>query len=432
MSWSDKEIDNLFKENADVKSFEYKDEYWKEMEAMLPSKKGKDFLWMFTSIAFIGLLLTSEIIGENGINATSQVNDSLIAESYSQESLKENKSEVKDDEVVSEQMEEMSVNNESNDSSNLDDSPVEKPEKAISNAINESATLIDLDEKTVHTTSAVSIITSNKLENNISVNSDLISVVDNSGDGTITIENNQSANNEFIPIQEVLSLKPLINIEGSVLLREIQSSEAPIASPIKPIQAKVYIAALGSLSQSMITPSDKVSSSFGLGAGVQLRKGGFLFNLGLNGTIGIHNDILLSRESKVYGFGSTFYKYELKYNNIYSLEGDISVGYQLRKSIFSVGVRPSYVVGTKVGMRTQENGAGFNQESYYGYLDGINRFGIKPMIGYTYKLGSGLSLGLNVGMQLMSLVKDDFVNGVSNKFPIDGQLILKKTLNFNK
>ena len=430
MSWSDKEIDNLFKENADIKSFEYKDEYWKEMEAMLPSKKGKDFLWMFTSIAFIGLLLMSEVIGENGINSKSQVNDSLIAESYSQQSLNENKSEVIDDEVVSEQMEEMSANNESNDSSNLDNSSVEKPEKAISNAINGSATSIDLDEKTANTTSAVSIITSNKRENNISVNSDLISVVDDSGGGTI--KNNQSTNNHNFNIQEVLSLKPLINIEGSVSLREIQSSEAPIASPIKPIQAKVYIAALGSLSQSMITPSDKVSSSFGLGAGVQFRKGGFLFNLGLNGTIGIHNDILLSRESKVYGFGSTFYKYELKYNNIYSLEGDLAVGFQLRKSIFSVGVRPSYVVGTKVGMRTEENGTSFNQESYYGYLDGINRFGIKPMIGYTYKLGSGLSLGLNLGMQLMSLVKDDFVNGVSNKFPIDGQLILKKTLNFNK
>ncbi len=430
MSWSDKEIDNLFKENADIKSFEYKDEYWKEMEAMLPSKKGKDFLWMFTSIAFIGLLLMSEVIGENGINSKSQVNDSLIAESYSQQSLNENKSEVIDDEVVSEQMEEMSANNESNDSSNLDNSSVEKPEKAISNAINGSATSIDLDEKTANTTSAVSIITSNKRENNISVNSDLISVVDDSGGGTI--KNNQSTNNHNFNIQEVLSLKPLINIEGSVSLREIQSSEAPIASPIKPIQAKVYIAALGSLSQSMITPSDKASSSFGLGAGVQFRKGGFLFNLGLNGTIGIHNDILLSRESKVYGFGSTFYKYELKYNNIYSLEGDLAVGFQLRKSIFSVGVRPSYVVGTKVGMRTEENGTSFNQESYYGYLDGINRFGIKPMIGYTYKFGSSLSLGLNLGMQLMSLVKDDFVNGVSNKFPIDGQLILKKTLNFNK
>ncbi|MCO4815169.1 MAG: hypothetical protein KC454_10675 [Flavobacteriales bacterium] len=433
MSWSDKEIDNLFKENAYIKSFEYKDEYWKEMEAMLPSKKGKDFLWMFTSIAFIGLLFMSEVIGENGINSKSQVNDSLIAESYSQQSLNENKSEVIDDEVVSEQMEqmeEMSANNESNDSSNLDNSSVEKPEKAISNAINGSATSIDLDEKTTNTTSAVSIITSNKRENNISVNSDLISVVDDSGDGTI--KNNQSTNNHNFNIQEVLSLKPLINIEGSVSLREIQSSEAPIASPIKPIQAKVYIAALGSLSQSMITPSDKVSSSFGLGAGVQFRKGGFLFNLGLNGTIGIHNDILLSRESKVYGFGSTFYKYELKYNNIYSLEGDLAVGFQLRKSIFSVGVRPSYVVGTKVGMRTEENGTSFNQESYYGYLDGINRFGIKPMIGYTYKFGSSLTLGLNLGMQLMSLVKDDFVNGVSNKFPIDGQLILKKTLNFNK
>ena len=83
-------------------------------------------------------------------------------------------------------------------------------------------------------------------------------------------------------------------------------------------------------------------------------------------------------------------------------------------------------------MRTQENEADFVQEKYYGYFDGINRLGVKPMIGYTYKFGSGLSIGINAGVQLMPLVKNDFVNGVSNKFPIDGQLILKKTLNFKK
>ena len=35
MNWKDEEIDKLFQDNAGSGSFEYKEEYWKEMEAML-------------------------------------------------------------------------------------------------------------------------------------------------------------------------------------------------------------------------------------------------------------------------------------------------------------------------------------------------------------------------------------------------------------
>lgn len=430
MSWSDKEIDKLFKENADAKSFEYKDEYWNEMEALLPSSRGKDFLWMFTSIAFIGLLLTSEMVGENRMIAMNQSETALVAENSSQALTNKYSNEANGTEVVSEQNNDELTKNESSDSFTADNAVHQTPSESTPFTEEQLTTSNDLEENSVKGSLTVSTETSIVSENVTSVDSDVVSDIDDLEDKSVEID--QLIDIELNSIEDVLSFKPMTNVDGLFVNREIQASEAPIMSPIKPIQTKIYIAGLGGLSQSMVTPSDKVSSSFGIGAGVQLRKGGFLFNLGVNGIVGIHNDIILSRESKVYGFGSTFYKYELKYKTIYNIEGDFSVGYQFRKSIFSLGVRPSYVVGTEVGMRTQENEADFVQEKYYGYFDGINRLGVKPMIGYTYKFGSGLSIGINAGVQLMPLVKNDFVNGVSNKFPIDGQLILKKTLNFKK
>ena len=48
MSWTDDEIDKLYQTGAAGSQFEYKAEYWREMEAMLPiQKKRGDALWFF-------------------------------------------------------------------------------------------------------------------------------------------------------------------------------------------------------------------------------------------------------------------------------------------------------------------------------------------------------------------------------------------------
>ena len=431
MSWSDKEIDKVFKENADAKSFEYKDAYWNEMEALLPKSTGKDFLWMFTSFAFIGLLLTAGVVGEMRMTAMNESQSMLIAERSNGAS-----DEIND--VQSSELDESSI--QLDNSVKVSEADVSEEFEAVfedsgsendnsSGLENENASNTG-DHLNRQTTVTGFEDTEGISDTSISEES-LAKNTDSSSEKERLAETSVLSQEVLSPI-DVLSLKPYGNVESIYIERAITSSELPVIALVKPVQTKLYIAALGGVSQSMITPSDKVSSSFGLGAGVQLRKGSFLFNVGLNGTVGIHNDIVLSRESKVYGFGSTYYRSELNYNHIYSLEGDFSIGYQLRKSIFSIGVRPSYVMGTKVGMRMQENESDFIQENHYGYMEGINILGVKPMFGYAYKFGSGLSLGINVGVQLTPLVMDEYVNGMSNKFPIDGQLILKKSLNFKK
>jgi hypothetical protein len=62
MNWTEDEIDDLFKDVDNQQSFEYRPEYWKDIEEKLPMKKSrKPFLWWFSAnvflTIFIGLLI---------------------------------------------------------------------------------------------------------------------------------------------------------------------------------------------------------------------------------------------------------------------------------------------------------------------------------------------------------------------------------------
>jgi hypothetical protein len=65
-------------------------------------------------------------------------------------------------------------------------------------------------------------------------------------------------------------------------------------------------------------------------------------------------------------------------------------------------------------------------------MDGLNRFGIKPMLGYSVNLSHGMILGINVGAQVVQTVNEEFVNGQNSQLPIDGQIYLRKSIRFGK
>lgn len=426
MSWSDKEIDKLFKENADANSFEYKNEYWNEMEALLPSKTGRDMLWMFTSFAFIGFLLTSGVVGNERMLAMNENNSKekivQIAENGELDSQENN------DSVYSE-IEENKISEKQN--SDLDKSLSNSSEQSsyeISQTLNNNR-VNDENTSQLDSNSPNNRATSSSIQD---FEQPPYEEVNTAFENDLVTTKNSESENLILEQVDVLSFKEYSIIDGSIMDKDIQFTGLPSVAPIKPVQSKLYLAALGGVSQSLITPSEILSTSFGLGAGVNFRKGNLTLNLGLNGIVAIHDDIVLNRESKVYGFGSNYYRYELKYKNIFTLEGDLSLGYNYKNNLFSIGIRPSYALGTKVTLRTQENESDMNLEQYFGYFEGLNRFGLKPMLGYAYNFKSGISLGLNVGVQMNSLINEQYVDGMSNRFPLDGQLVLKKTLNLIK
>src|SRR5690606_13629970 len=182
----------------------------------------------------------------------------------------------------------------------------------------------------------------------------------------------------------------------------------------------------------LITTSDKLSNSFGIGVGTQVQKGRLLLTAGVNGVWSNHQDLVLNRRSKVYSFSSSEYSYDFDYKEIYYLEAEISVGYKLGKHTVNIGARPSYVMGKKVGISSSVNEQLGERKTYYGNMDGINRFGVKPFLGYAFDLSPSLKLGMNLGVQLMPMVQEGYLVGSNNAFPIDGQLYIRKSLRFKR
>ena len=72
------------------------------------------------------------------------------------------------------------------------------------------------------------------------------------------------------------------------------------------------------------------------------------------------------------------------------------------------------------------------REVLYGHMEGIRRFGLKPMIGYSIDLPSNITIGLNIGAQVMPSVNEEYIDGQNNKLPIDGQLYFRKSISFGR
>jgi hypothetical protein len=73
MSWTDEEIDKLFGEASNKQVFEYKPEYWNDIEKQLPiQKKRKRAYWWWTAnvffLGFLGLIVFDASKKTNGVN----------------------------------------------------------------------------------------------------------------------------------------------------------------------------------------------------------------------------------------------------------------------------------------------------------------------------------------------------------------------------
>ncbi len=426
MNWTDKDIDNLYKSKASNSSFEYKDSYWKEMEAMLPKNSGKDFLWMITAFISLGIVAVS-FLNTNSFNNNSPLFSENTTSSTRNETGEKNTTkqnvtitslinEINHDEVLHTNQHERK----SNRKAASKNSPKNINNSALSNTTNEDVHFNQTTEMKKKSTS------SNDLNNGIFVNTE--SELNTSSVTNVDANNKQNKQNAVTT--EKISTK--LSLKKVTLLPQQKSELAPSSIPDPfPMRKQFYAQLLGGMSQSMVTPSNTPSYNIGVGVGLQINKGRLVINTGINGLWSLHNNLLLTREAKIYSFGSDVVQYEIKYKELFYLEADLSIGYQMSNHILRIGVRPSYIIGTKAGYREQKLTDEISN-NYYGITSGINRLGIKPMIGYTYLLKRDLSIGLNIGMQLIPLIDNNFISGMNRNLPIDGQIFIRKTIHFRK
>ncbi len=424
MSWTDEEIDKLAREGAANSSVEYKNEYWTEFEAMLPASGKRDILWFFTAFLFVGLLGTSFVLNglrNDTVHQTAQTAEKKI-ESI-QKIEKENKHINISDATTSK--------DKTSDESEQLKAPSSEGSKSTESMTENGAGL----RKTVQTQRTTN--SNNKTEKqplktipSTGLNASIGSPYSQTSTA-VKPEEDAIADTKLNSNQISVSQLPFRGLNEFGLSASLMPA-MDFSKQKLPARASFYVNGFGGLSQSLITPSKDISTSFGLGFGAQIQKGKFTFTTGVNGVWSNHKDLNLSRSTKVYGFGSNEYNYQFRYKQIYLIEAELTAGYKMGKHLINVGVRPSFVIGTKVAVVQSVNDEKTIDGNEYGYVDGLNRFGIKPTLGYSFDITPSLKIGLNVGVELMTKIQEGYLVGSNNRFPIDGQLYLRKSIRFKK
>lgn len=456
MSWTDEEIDKLAQDSAANNSFKYKDEYFAEFEAMLPKGGRNNFTWFFTAFLFVGLMSTSlifngffksnqpqlanEVINETAISDVNFKNENSINErnntTENNSTNTEEKNELNDKkDLLNEKVHQNKLITNSNLTKK---NTVRKKSVSLSSKVN-LPTTIDISILDIALGKEEKEIEADVISNNREVitneiiseksMSESINDINSENDSDVASLNFNEENN--ILEKGIVSKLPLLGLTDISLQTELVPLTLHNEREL-PAIATFYVEAFGGLSESLITPSEDVTTSFGLGLGAQIQKGRFTFTTGINGVWSNHKDLNLTRSAKVYGFGSNQFNYEFKYKQIYTLEAELSMGYKLGKHLLNVGVRPSIIVGTKVAIRESIDDNATIDRNEYGYVNGLKRFGIKPMIGYSYDLTSSLKIGANIGVELMPKIEEGFLEGTSNRFPIDGQIYLRHSIKFKR
>lgn len=406
---SDAEIDAIYQEEAEGLSFTFKQQYWQEFEALLPRKRRLDFLWFFTSLFFMAL------IGYTTIN-----NKDLDLEPTERNSIASNIKTTADD---TDSESKNALNTASTDSEGdkvNEGAPIVWDPSTLQIDFQNFEPNLDAYNSSYYSTYSYDPATSMLSNPLLGTPGELDGKLDKYEE-----EGNELASGDVddLPVRE---------------LEEASRNLKPYEGEVSTIKS-IYVQGIGGLSQSLITPSEAISYSYGIGAGVTWKHKGLSIGVGVNGLISNHNDLQLNRSAKVYGFGSEIHQYNINYKQLYLLEGNLEVGYALKRHEFKIGARPSFAMSSRVSIRQNEASyEGFDvtevseHNNVYGYMDGLKRFGIKPTFGYSYSITPSLELGLNLGMQLMPQVNADYLDGENNKLPIDGQLYLRKSFRFGK
>ena len=395
MSWEDENIDKLFQEASANSSFEFKEEYWKEMEAMLPKKKKRRFPFLWTTSALTGCVIIATILFSKEDNKI-LVSKNLLASKNDNSSISnENKNPESDNISNSKTDEEISKNSTIKPKSKKQDHKL-RTEKPI-----------------------LSVITNFKEteEHHSYIGNEIIPY------STIIKEENK----EVITSDKVnyLSLTPF---PANIFNYDIKSGLTFKSSPKKWL---IYFDASTSIGQSMIRSNSNGSNltkGFGLATGISYLTKNWTFSAGIATTFSVFDNLIIKERAKVYGFGIKNYENNMAYNQIYSFETPLMIGLKQKNHIIQFGIVPTYLIGSKMSFESKENNETPISSTLYGYSKGLINLGLKPTLGYIYKITPSLLIGGNVQLQLFSQIETNVFEGAKNSLPLNAQFFIRKTI----
>ncbi len=398
MSWEDENIDKLFRETSENLSFDFKEEYWDEMEAMLPKKKRKfPFIWFFTSLLVCVFLASTFLLkpltrDDKKIKAPATV----LTQYHPNKQVKEGNNLHRIEKKNQNQVSSTIVNSKT---------PVKK-ERKLGSSENFSTSLFTAINRSEFT-ERKTIIHQEMIDTNTAV----------------PIINTESKDlNE--PISAISNLRfPSTPFLHSLVLNP------PISTHFS--RWHLYFDASTAMGQSLVesnSAGSSISKGFGLGTGIMYSTKLWSFSSGLAVSFKSFDNLCINERVKIYGFGVQNFEKEIEYNQLYSLEVPLMTSIKQKNHIVQFGIVPSFLLGSKISYENRTNDVVTASSTLFGYRKGLTNFGLKPTIGYLFKISNSLQIGANVQVQLFSPLQDELFLGVKNKMPVNGQIYIRKSI----
>lgn len=412
MTWKDEDIDKLFQDASKEKTFEFKEEYWDEMESMLPKKKKRKFpfIWIFSSI-----VITSSIAAILFFNTDEQVQTS--------------------------QTDFPSTNQKNSTSSSL---------KNTENKL-ETNTTTSQTESTIKTSSTIEAeknslkrVTKNQKNSKInhSVNTSTFTDIHPTTPSIINGIITPSIIKSGIDAQTSEPINPIVQVKnaekiGAITLLSIPENnyehtlQVSALKSISPLYKwSMFFDISTSMGQgAMVTSSgSNFYSGFGFGTGINYTSGMWNLNFGINANLTSSRNLVVSERQKIHGFGVDVFENNYTYKQIYQIDFPLLVGVKKRNQTFQFGLVPSVYMGAKVLKESTNNDQTIIANSEYGYFAGTANFGLKPTIGYMYRLTPSVQIGGNIQMQLINQTVQNYFDGNQRHLPLNGQIFIRKSL----
>ncbi len=426
MSWTDEEIDKIFGEAADKQVFEYRSEYWNDIEKQLPiQKQSKRAYWWWTAniffLGFLGFLAfdaskETNVANKNDIvTATNPITSASVENSIITNTIQKTKFELDENQVIGKTA---NIKN----GGNTDFIEHENFERVLPEKGKIDKVYLDQKRKV-----EIESISENQ-------------IVDLESEASILVGQENSKNSiETIELkaeiqEEVIENDKLELNTKEVLIPENFSNLEPVMFPYKKDKLrKMYVEVSGGVGQSYSkneTNENVVNATIGgvVGVSFPVKRFSISAGLGLQGTKFDQLNIL--ERTKIYGLGSEILENSYEFSSIYSLTIPLSATYTIGRHSLNLGITSNINFMTQLKHRQTLDGdfksynVGFSDVSFF------NRFGLLPSLGYSFHINEQTQIGIRMNIQLLQQIQSKRFIGSPLNFPIDGQIYLKRTLDF--
>lgn len=449
MSWTDEEIDALVRDAANEMKVAYKDDYWKEMDAILGDSKRKrrGVAWWWMGGGSAALLLTGFTVwsivstdtfrqeqlavtnetttGHTGSeNTTTSEMERATEMTTTEAALPENEmettvstEEVPADAHVHAYAKSTPATNQSKTIGSSDPTQAGSPKNETIAGAKDTKTTRVADRKSDFSNDAT--VETKKTEGLLVTD---IKTTENASKGTTT------------PVDVAdLNEKGWYSEPYSAMIRTDYSYEPPFI-PRKRLGFYVRAAGGAGLSYRQ-TEADNALYQIGADAGLEWFRQNWSFSAGIGIRQQFVSNLHLTKREEFYAFGVVSVDHNLNYDRLVFVDVPVSASYLFGRSTFSLDLAPTYTAGVRLGytreMQEQtgpNNVVSTSENAGHEYVTSPNfaRFGLNAGLTYGYGLKGKLFLETRVSSRVgPSLLVGDFGSN-QRTLPIMVELGLKK------